>query len=81
MQIRGWKNAVIMEFFALGIRVAKIFDWGGSKAQILSNDVIRNFREIDFSWDKDIVDWKIRSRGLFWNITKILLKEEGLNQK
>ena len=46
-----------MEFFALSIRVAKIFDWGGgSKAKITSNDVISKilerltFRGIKIFW-------------------------------
>ena len=42
------------------IGVARIFDWGGQN----HNDVIRNFRKENFLWDRDIVDWKIRSRGL-----------------
>ena len=32
-------------------------------------------------WDKDIVGWKIRSRGLVWHLTESFLKGEGLNQK
>ena len=42
---------------------------------------IRNFRKRNFLWGKDIVEWKIKSRGLFWHLTGILLKVEGLNQK
>ena len=45
------------------------------------NEVIRNFREKNFLWDKDIVEWKIRNRGLVWHLTESFLKGEGLNQK
>ena len=41
---------------ALGIGVARIFNGGGSKPQIICNDVIRNFRKEKFLWDKDIVE-------------------------
>ena len=46
------------------IGVARIFDWGNPKPQITCNDVIRNFERGIFSGGKDIVEWKIRSRGL-----------------
>ena len=39
------------------------------------------FENRDFLWDKDIVKWRIRSRGLGWPVTWILLKGKGLNQK
>ena len=32
-------------------------------------------------WGKDIIEWKIRSRALFWHFTGILLRGEDLNQK
>ena len=32
-----------------------------------------------FLRDNDIVKWKIRSRGLVWHATRILLKGESLN--
>ena len=63
------------------IGVARIFDWGGGKPKITCNEVIRNFRKRNFLWDKDIVEWKIRSRGLVWYFTESFLKGEGLNQK
>ena len=37
---------------------ARIFD-GGPKPQITCNDVIKDFQTRNFSWDKDIVGWKI----------------------
>ena len=46
-------------FTCFHIGVARIFDWG---AQTACNDVIR-FKRV-FCWGKDIVEWKIRSRGL-----------------
>ena len=39
------------------------------------------FEKMDFLWDKDIVKWRIRSRGLSWHVTWILLKGNDLNQK
>ena len=53
------------------IGVARIFDSGrGPKPQITCNDVNRTFRKRNFLWDKDIVKWKTRSRGLFYHIKK-----------
>ena len=49
---------------APNIGVAWIFDWGGPKPQTKCNDVIRNFEGGIFCGSKDIVKWKIRSRGL-----------------
>ena len=48
----------------LSIGVARFFDWGGAKPQMTCNDVIRNFESGIFCGGKDIVEWKIRSRGL-----------------
>ena len=48
----------------VNIGVARIFDWGGSKPQITCYNVIRNFKRGIFCGGKDIVEWKIRSRGL-----------------
>ena len=47
-----------------GVGVVRIFDWGGGKPRITCNDVIRKFPMRNFLWGKDIVEWKIRSRGL-----------------
>ena len=59
--------------------VARIFVWGGSKPQIICNNVIKNFRKRNFLWGKDIVKWKIKI--LVWHLTRILLKREDLNKK
>ena len=37
--------------------------WLGGKPQIICNDVFKNCLK-HFLWDKDITEWKIRSRGL-----------------
>ena len=63
------------------IGVARIFDWGRPKPKITCNKVIRNFWKRNFLLDKDIVEWKIRSRGLVWHLTENFLKREGLKQK
>ena len=62
------------------IDVSRIFDSVKLKFQITCNDVIRNFRKRNILLGKDIIEWKIKSRDLVWHLTKILLKEEGLNQ-
>ena len=48
----------------LNIGVARIFDWGITKPQTPCNDVIGNFERGIFCGGKDIVQWKIRRRGL-----------------
>ena len=51
---------------------------GRPKPQITCNDAITHFQKRNFLCDKDIVKWKIRSRGLcVWHLTRILLKREG----
>ena len=45
------------------VGVARIFDWG-VKPQITCNDVIKNFERGTFCGGKDIVELKIRRRGL-----------------
>ena len=39
--------------------VPRIFDWGRPKSQITCNDVIKNFPNRKFLWDKDMKKWKI----------------------
>ena len=39
--------------------VPRIFDWWRPKSQITCNDIIKNFPNRKFLWDKDIVGWKI----------------------
>ena len=46
------------------IGVPRIFDWGRPKSQLTCNDVIKNFPNRKFLWDKDIVGWKILNRCL-----------------
>ena len=53
------KNTTSQKKLLRLIGVARIFDWGGPKPQITSNDVIKNFRKSNFLWGKDIVEWKI----------------------
>ena len=48
---------------------------------MICNDVIRNFQKRNFLWDEDIAEWKIRSRGLVWHLTKSFAKGEGLKKK
>ena len=64
------------------VGLAGMFDWGGrpnrkSHAMTTSNF----FEKKDFLWDKDIIEWRIRSWGLGWYGTWSLLKDEALNQK
>ena len=60
------------------IGVARIFDWGEPKPQITCNDVIKNFKRGTFCGGKDIVEWKIRNRGVVWHLSRTLLKGEGI---
>ena len=46
-----------------GIGVAKIFDWEPQSANQMQYDVIRNFLKKEFLWDRNILEWKIRSLG------------------
>ena len=43
---------------------------GGGKPQITCNDVIINFQKRCILGGKNIVVWKIRSRGLVWRLTR-----------
>ena len=42
---------------------------------IMSSNI---FEMRHFLGDKDILKWKIRSRGLVWHATRVLLKGENL---
>ena len=50
------------------IGVGRIFDLrgGAAKPKITYNDVVKNFRKRNFLWDKDIIEWKPRSRDLVY---------------
>ena len=51
-------------FLNSGIGVARIFDWGGPNPQITRNTTSSEiFRRRDFLWNKNILEWKIRSLG------------------
>ena len=39
------------------------------------------FKKRVFLWYKDTLEWKIRIRGLVFDVTRILLKGKDLNQK
>ena len=68
--------------FVRYIGVARIFDWrGGPNRKSHAITLSKFFEKRDFLWDKDIVKWRIRSRGLGWHVIWILLKENDLNQK
>ena len=59
-----------------------IFDWkGGPKRKSHAIMLSKFFKKSDFLWDKDIVKRRIRSGGLGWHVTRILLKGKDLNQK
>ena len=59
-----WQCHLPARAAATAVGVARIFDWGGPKPHITCNDVIKNFQKRNFSWGKDIMEWKIKSRGL-----------------
>ena len=59
---RSQKKKGFQKFFSGDLQfigVPRIFDWGRPKLQITCNDVIKIFPKRKFSWDKDIVGWKI----------------------
>ena len=49
---------------------------GGFKLHAMTSSNIFEMRH--FLRDKDVVKWKIRSRGLVWHATKILRKGDHL---
>ena len=62
--------------------VARIFDYGERqkrKSHAMSSS--KFFKNKDFLWDKNTVEWIMRSRGLGWHVTWILLKRKDLNIK
>ena len=60
------------------IGIAGVFvEGGGGKPQILWNNSIRNFQNSNFFGSKGIVEWKIRSCGLLWHLTRILLQGDA----
>ena len=58
------KTSELKHHGVINIGVARIFVWGGAKSHITCNGVIRNFERGIFCGVKDIVEWKIRSRGV-----------------
>ena len=60
------------------ISVARIFDCGGPKPQITCNDVIRNLEREIFCGGKDIVEWKIRNRGVVLECNQELVQRGRL---
>ena len=61
-----------------GIGKARMFDMGVGKLQITCHDVSRYFRKRNFLWDKDIVEWKIRSRDLVLALNQDFAKGKRL---
>ena len=57
LQKKGLQKSFLGDLQFIG--VPRIFDWGRPKSQITGNDVIKNFPNRKFLWDKDIVDSKI----------------------
>ena len=47
-------------------------------AKITCNDVFKHFEMRHFLRDNDTLKWKIRSRGLVWHSSRILLMGESL---
>ena len=68
--------------FTRYIGVAKIFDWRvGPNRKSHAMTLSKFFEKRDFLWNKDNVKWRIRSGGLGWHGTWILLKMDDLNKK
>ena len=60
------------------ISLARIFDCGGSKTKITCKDVIRNFQKKGLFMGQRYTRMENQKPGLVWQVTKILLNEEGL---
>ena len=66
------------------IGVVRIFDWGGGgrsnhKSYVMTST--KFFEKRNFLRDKYTVEWRIRSRGLGWHVTWVLLKKKDVNLK
>ena len=60
--------------------IATIFDGGGgTKPQIIYNNVSKIFKKRNLLWDKDTIEGRIKS--LVWHVTRISLKGENLNKE
>ena len=64
----------------LCISVAKIFDWGAPNQKSHAMTSSKIFEKGTFCGTK-IVEWKIRSCGVVWHLTKNFLMGGRLNQK
>ena len=62
------------------IGVARIFEYKSPSHESRAMMSLQFFDE-GLSWDKDSVEWIIRSRDMRWRLTRILLQEEDVNQK
>ena len=60
--------------------VVRIFDWGGRPShRSLVMTLTKFFEKRNFLRDTDTVEWRIRSRGMGWHVTWVLLKKKDLN--
>ena len=57
LQKKGLQKSFLGDLQFIG--EPRIFDWGRPKSQIPCNDVIKNFPNRKFLWDKDIKGRKI----------------------
>ena len=64
--------------FTMYIGIARTFDWrGGPNCKSHAMTLSKFVEKMVFLWDKHIVKWRIRIRGLVWHVTWILLKGKG----
>ena len=63
--------------FTRYIGIARIFDLrGGPNRKSHAMTLSKIFEKMVFLWDKDIVKWRNKSRGLVWHVAWILQKEK-----
>ena len=76
--IKVKKKKIIVEVH----RRSQDFCWGGRsnrKSHVMTSS--KFFEKRDFLRDKDTVEWRIRSRGLSWHVTWVLLNKKDKNLK
>ena len=80
-ELKQWFGGTRLEMPSPVHRRSQDFGLGVGQTKNLMQWSHQKFSKEEFLWVKDIVEWKIRSRGLVWHLTESFLKREGLNQK
>ena len=68
-------------FLNSGIGVARVFDWLGNPRITCNMTPSEIFKSRDFLWDKNTVEWKIRSLGPWLVLQQDVAQVRGLEPK